>query len=43
MPSLPNMGSLAGAQRLDPDLLDNVATLIVEKVCMTDFDEGLAQ
>ena len=35
--------SLAGAQRLDPDLLDKVATLIVEKVCMTDFDEGPAQ
>jgi len=35
--------SLAGAQRLDPDLLDKVASLIVEKVCMTDFDEGLAQ
>ncbi|MCK9547245.1 MAG: hypothetical protein RBS49_02195 [Sphaerochaeta sp.] len=35
--------SIAGGQRLDPDLLDKVAALIVERVSVTDFDEEPGQ
>jgi V/A-type H+-transporting ATPase subunit G/H len=32
--------SLAGGKELAPDVLDKVANLIVDKVSLTDFDEG---
>lgn len=35
--------SLAGGKGLDPDILDKVANLIVDKVTLTDFDEGGGQ